>query len=91
MKTERLKVGGRVVDLARVAVPVLSVSAAKDTIAPPEGVDAIGRVIPHAQVVRLPGGHVGIVAGRTAKALWQTTIKFLHGATVVPDTQSPVG
>jgi polyhydroxyalkanoate synthase len=64
-------------DLTTVTMPVLSVSAAKDTIAPPDGVDAIVRVIPHAKVVRLPGGHVGIVAGRTAKALWDSTIEFL--------------
>jgi len=35
------------------------------------------KVVPHAQVVRLPGGHVGIVAGRTAPALWQRTVQFL--------------
>jgi hypothetical protein len=27
--------------------------------------------------MRLPGGHVGIVAGRTALALWQRTVEFL--------------
>ena len=34
-------VGERAVDFAAVAMPVLSVSAEKDTIAPPAGVDAI--------------------------------------------------
>jgi polyhydroxyalkanoate synthase len=82
------EIGGRPIDLTSVTVPVLSISAGKDTIAPPEGVDAIHRVIPHAQIVRMPGGHVGIVAGRSAKALWETTIDFLHGKTVVPDAQS---
>ena len=71
-------VGDHIIDLDRVTVPVLSVSAAKDSIAPPEGVDAISRVIPHADIVRLPGGHVGIVAGRAATALWDTTIDFLR-------------
>jgi polyhydroxyalkanoate synthase len=71
-------VGDHIIDLGRVTVPVLSVSAAKDSIAPPEGVDAISRVIPHADIVRLPGGHVGIVAGRAATALWDTTIDFLR-------------
>lgn len=71
-------VGEQPLDLTAVTMPVLSVSAAKDTIAPPEGVDAIIRVVPHAKVVRLPGGHVGIVAGRTAKALWDSTIEFLR-------------
>jgi poly(3-hydroxyalkanoate) synthetase len=58
-------------------MPVLSVSAEKDAIAPPEGVDAIVKVVPHAEVLRLPGGHVGIVAGRTAASLWQRTVEFL--------------
>jgi polyhydroxyalkanoate synthase len=71
-------VGDRMVDLAAISMPVLSVSASKDTIAPPEGVDAIRRVVPHAQVIRLPGGHVGMVAGRTAAALWEQTVEFLQ-------------
>jgi polyhydroxyalkanoate synthase len=70
-------VGGRSVDLSAVTMPVMAVSAEKDAIAPPEGVDAIRSVVPHAQVVRLPGGHVGIVAGRSAPALWQRTAEFL--------------
>ena len=64
----------------RMGMPVLSVSAAKDTIAPPDGVDAITQIVPHAEVVRLPGGHVGIVAGRSAITLWDITSKFLRVA-----------
>jgi polyhydroxyalkanoate synthase len=71
------KVGDRALDLRAVTMPLLSVSAEKDLIAPPDGVDAIRDVVPHAQVVRLPGGHVGIVAGRAAAALWQRTVTFL--------------
>jgi len=70
-------VGDRRIDWSAVTMPVLSVSAEKDTISPPEGVDAIVKIVPHAQVMRLPGGHVGIVAGRAAKALWQRTVEFL--------------
>ena len=72
-------IGDRVADLAAVTMPVMSVSAEKDTIAPPEGVDAIRTIVPHAQVIRLPGGHVGIVAGRSAPALWQRVVEFLAG------------
>jgi polyhydroxyalkanoate synthase len=75
-------VGERVIDLAAVAMPVMSVSAEKDTIAPPEGVDAIGSIVPHAQVVRLPGGHVGLVAGRSAPALWRRIVDFLASTSV---------
>jgi len=70
-------VGDRVLDFSKVSMPVMTVSAEKDTIAPPEGVDAIRRIVPHAEVVRLPGGHVGIVAGRTAATLWKRTVDFL--------------
>jgi poly(3-hydroxyalkanoate) synthetase len=66
---------------------VLSVSAAKDLIAPAEGVDAIRSLVPHAEVMRLPGGHVGIVAGRSATALWQRTVEFL-GNNAVPSKKS---
>jgi polyhydroxyalkanoate synthase len=71
-------VGDRSIDFSRIAMPVLSVSAEKDTIAPPAGVDAITRIVPHAEVLRLPGGHVGIVAGRSAAALWKRTVDFLQ-------------
>jgi polyhydroxyalkanoate synthase len=70
-------VGDRLLDFSAVSMPVLSVSAEKDTIAPPEGVDAITAIVPHAEVMRMPGGHVGIVAGRAAAALWKRTVEFL--------------
>jgi polyhydroxyalkanoate synthase subunit PhaC len=73
-------VADRLVDCASVAMPVLSVSAEKDTIAPPAGVDAVRSLVPHAEVLRLPGGHVGIVAGRAAAKLWQRTVEFLGSA-----------
>jgi polyhydroxyalkanoate synthase subunit PhaC len=73
-------VGGRAIDMSSVVMPVMAVSAEKDTIAPPAGVDAIRTIVPHAQVIRLPGGHVGMVAGRTAAALWQRTVEFLASA-----------
>jgi polyhydroxyalkanoate synthase len=70
-------VGDRSVELGSVKMPVLSVSAEKDTIAPAEGVDAIRAIVPHAEILRLPGGHVGIVAGRAALGLWKRTVEFL--------------
>jgi polyhydroxyalkanoate synthase subunit PhaC len=71
------RVGGKALDLRAVTMPLLAVSAEKDLIAPPEGVDAIRTLVSHAEIVRLPGGHVGIVAGRSAIALWQRTVTFL--------------
>ena len=72
-----VSIGGRLLDFRSVAMPVLSVSAEKDTIAPPAGVDAIAKIVPHAEVLRLPGGHVGIVAGRAAAGLWKRAVEFL--------------
>jgi polyhydroxyalkanoate synthase len=71
-------VGDRQVDLSNVTLPVMSVSAEKDHISPPDGVDAIKSIVPHAEIVRLPGGHVGIVAGRAARGLWDRTVEFLR-------------
>jgi poly(3-hydroxyalkanoate) synthetase len=71
-------IGTRPVTFDKVTMPVLAVSAEKDTIAPPDGVDAITSIVPHAQVMRLPGGHVGMVAGRSAAAVWQRTVEFLQ-------------
>ena len=71
-------VGSHKIDPGRITMPVMAVSADKDTIAPPESVDAIRRIVPHAEVVRLPGGHVGIVAGRAATGLWKKTVEFLN-------------
>jgi polyhydroxyalkanoate synthase len=73
-------VGDRRVDFRAVRMPLLSVSAEKDTIAPPAGVDAVAALVPHAELLRLPGGHVGIVAGRSAAGLWKRTVEFLGGA-----------
>ncbi len=75
-------VGERPVDFAQIDMPVLSVSAEKDMIAPPAGVDAVRTVVPRAEILRLPGGHVGIVAGRAAAALWKRTVEFLGSAEV---------
>ncbi|HWN38978.1 MAG TPA: alpha/beta fold hydrolase [Gammaproteobacteria bacterium] len=70
-------VGEKPIELAAVAMPVLSVSAEKDTIAPAAGVDAVRNIVSHAEILRLPGGHVGIVAGRSAATLWKRTVEFL--------------
>jgi polyhydroxyalkanoate synthase len=72
-----VSVGDRLIDLGHVTMPVLAVSAEKDTIAPAAGVDAVRSIVPHAEVLRLAGGHVGIVAGRSAAALWKRTVEFL--------------
>jgi len=73
----KVSVGEQAVELTAIRMPVLSVSAEKDTIAPAAGVDAVQSIVPHAEILRLPGGHVGIVAGRAAAVLWKRTVEFL--------------
>ena len=70
-------VGDRVVDCAAVTMPVLSVSAAKgsDRAAGRRRCDPVDRS--HAEVMRLAGGHVGIVAGRTARRCGSEPSSFL--------------
>lgn len=76
LMTGRTVVGGQQVDLARITMPVLSVSAARDHISPPDGCDAIAEVVPHARVLRVAGGHVGAIAGSRAAGLWDTIAQF---------------
>jgi hypothetical protein len=40
-------------------------------------VDALRAIVPQAEILRLAGGHVGIVAGRAAAVLWKRTVEFL--------------
>jgi polyhydroxyalkanoate synthase len=82
LMTGKTTVGNRKVDLSNLSIPVMSVSAERDTIAPADAVDAIGKIVPQAEIVRLPGGHVGIVAGRSAPVLWQQTVDFLGSQSV---------
>lgn len=68
-----LRVGGRSVDLGRIGAPVLVIGAHDDEIAPPSSVAALfdkvaGR---DRRYLELPGGHIGLVAGRSARDnLW---------------------
>lgn len=78
LMTGRTTVGDTEVDLAAITMPVLSVSAARDHISPPDGCDAIAEVVPQAEVLRVPGGHVGTIAGSRAASLWDRVIEFIR-------------
>ena len=78
LMTGRTTIGDREVDLAAITMPVLSVSAARDHISPPNGCDAIAAVVPHAEVLRVPGGHVGTIAGSRAAGLWDRVVDFIR-------------
>jgi polyhydroxyalkanoate synthase len=89
----KLIVGGQRVDLARIACPLLTITAAKDWICPPESAavlnDLVASVDKH--MLELPGGHVGIVAGqRASEQLWPKLADWLIAhATLVAAEHPP--
>jgi polyhydroxyalkanoate synthase len=89
----RLVVGGQRVDLARIAAPLLTITAAKDWICPPESVTVLNDLVASVDkyVLELPGGHVGIVAGRrAADQLWPRLAEWLIAhATPSPPPAAP--
>jgi polyhydroxyalkanoate synthase len=66
-----VRLGGRRVELAAVDVPVLLLAGATDEIAP---LDAVRAAVPHltgspeVQLEIVPGGHLGLLTGRGARA-----------------------
>jgi polyhydroxyalkanoate synthase len=57
-----LELGGRRVDLARVAMPVLNVYATRDHLVPPSASTPLGRCVGSRKYreIAFPGGHIGI-------------------------------
>ena len=75
------EVGGRMVTLADLRVPVLVVLGDRDELAPPAGVRGIGRAAPGAPVMELelPAGHFGLVVGsRASQDTWPAVADWLH-------------
>jgi polyhydroxyalkanoate synthase len=76
----RLRIDGRTVDLARIQCPLLNVAASADAIAPRPTTRAITELVSshEREEIVLPGGHVGIVAGRAARTtLWPRVSEWL--------------
>ncbi|MEA2223812.1 MAG: putative long chain acyl-CoA synthase [Solirubrobacteraceae bacterium] len=79
----------RLVTLADVTLPVLTVVGEVDQIAPPRAVRAVRRAAPHADIyeLALPAGHFGLVVGSTAsRATWPV----VAGWTRFCDEQAPL-
>jgi polyhydroxyalkanoate synthase len=76
-----LALGDRTVTLDAIRVPVLAVAGAGDGIAPVAACHHVGDLLPNAPSVRLeiaPGGHLGVLTGRSAKdTTWQHLDAFL--------------
>ncbi|MBX3268671.1 MAG: alpha/beta fold hydrolase [Sandaracinaceae bacterium] len=76
-----LRVRGRAVDLRNVRCPVLTIVASRDTICPPEAATALNALVgsERADVLEVPGGHVGAVVGsRAPKALYPKIVSWIH-------------
>ena len=78
----------RAVDLADVTVPVLAVGGEDDVLAPVDAVRHVGTLLPNAPEVALataPGGHLGVLTGRSARRhTWRHLDAFLTKHDVAP-------
>jgi len=85
----------RLVTLADIEVPVLSVVGTNDTIGHPEAVRAIRRAAPRAQVyeLTLPTGHFGLVVGsRASRDTWPGVVNWVRwrdGRAALPSNIGP--
>ena len=75
------EIGGRMVTLADLKVPVLAFIGESDELAPPAGVRGIGRAAPSADLweLELRTGHFGLVVGSRATAdTWPAVADWFH-------------
>lgn len=73
----QLDLDGRRLDLADVRVPVLAIAGSSDTIAPVASVRRLTGLLPGSPQVRFeiaPGGHLGVLTGRGARATTWTVL-----------------
>jgi polyhydroxyalkanoate synthase len=77
----RLALTDQTIDLADVTVPLLAIAGRGDGIAPVPACHHVGELVPNAASVKLetaPGGHLGVLTGRAARATsWQLLDAFL--------------
>jgi polyhydroxyalkanoate synthase len=79
-----LRLADHDIDLADVTVPVLAIAGTTDVLAPQAAVHHVGSLLTAAPDVRLetaPGGHLGVLTGRSAaRTTWRTLDGFLGDA-----------
>lgn len=71
----------RTIELAEVRVPVLSIAGSEDLLAPRAAVFAVGPLLTSSRDVRLalaPGGHLGVLTGRSAAETTWLTLDSFH-------------
>lgn len=68
----RWKIAGRTVDPADISLPTSIIIPSRDRIVPPPSAEALAAALPHAETLRVPLGHVGMMASSNAKkAVWE--------------------
>jgi polyhydroxyalkanoate synthase len=76
-----LELGDHRIELANINVPVLAVGGTSDVLAPVDAVHHVGSLLPNSPDVRLetaPGGHLGVLTGRSAiRSTWIFLDEFL--------------
>jgi polyhydroxyalkanoate synthase len=76
-----LELGHNRIELANVDVPVLAVGGTSDVLAPIDAVRHVGALLPNSPDVRIetaPGGHLGVLTGRSAvRSTWIFLDEFL--------------
>jgi polyhydroxyalkanoate synthase len=81
LATGRIEGPTRVVELADVRVPVMNIAGAGDVLVPVAVAHQVGELLPNAPQVRLetaPGGHLGVLTGRSAASTtWPLIDDFL--------------
>jgi polyhydroxyalkanoate synthase len=76
----RLALTDRTIDLADATVPLLAIAGRGDGIAPVPACHHVGDLVPNAEVQleTAPGGHLGVLTGRAARATtWELLDAFL--------------
>lgn len=72
------KVAGQQVRPATLTLPTLFAIPHQDRIVPPESALALAAMMPEAKIIRPLSGHIGMIAGRTAKKqLWTPLLAWL--------------
>lgn len=76
-----IEIGGRILSMADVTVPVLVIAGSSDVLAPVGAVHHLGELLPNSPDVRIetaPGGHLGVLAGRKARGTtWRMIDSFV--------------
>ena len=88
----RLALTDRTIDLGDVTVPLLAIAGRGDGIAPVAACHHVGDLVPNAASVKLetaPGGHLGVLTGRAARATtWKLLDEFVGARRVAPRGKS---